>query len=125
MAHGTKVGAANAGREDRRSAMRRRDRGKDDAWVASFIKRAPYGFLATVDASGQPFLNSNLFVFDDADGHRRIYLHTHRTGRTRSNLEAAEKVTFGAVGWAVFFPLRRPWSSRSNTPAWSPSEPAM
>ena len=93
----TRVVATNAGRIDQRSAIRRRDRGKDDEWAAAFLKRAPYGFLATVGKGGQPFLNSNLFVFDDSEGARRIYLHTHRTGRTRSNIEAAEKVAFSAV----------------------------
>ena len=99
----TRVGARNAGRDDSRSSLRRRDRGKDDAWVVSFLKRAAYGFLATVGKGGQPFLNSNLFVFDDTGGERRIYLHTHRTGRTRDNLEAAEKVAFStvAMGWLL------------------------
>lgn len=99
-----KVGAGNAGRNDPRSSLRRRDRGKDDAWVAAFLKRAAYGFLATVGNGGQPFLNSNLFVFDDSGGGRRIYLHTHRTGRTRDNLEAAEKVAFSSVAMGRLLP---------------------
>ena len=103
-AHRTGVGATNAGRNDPRSSLRRRDRGKDDAWVAAFLKRAAYGFLATVGEGGQPFLNSNLFVFDDAGGGRRIYLHTHRTGRTRDNLEAGEKVAFSAVAMGRLLP---------------------
>ena len=49
-----KIGAANAGRHDPRSALRRRDRGKDDEWVAAFLARATYGFLATVGREGQP-----------------------------------------------------------------------
>lgn len=100
----TKVGAANAGRNDPRTSLRRRDRGKDDAWVAAFLKEAAYGFLATVGEGGQPFLNSNLFVFDDTGGGRRIYLHTHRTGRTRDNLEAGEKVAFSAVAMGRLLP---------------------
>ncbi len=98
-----KVGAGNAGKDDVRSAIRRRDRGKDDTWVAAFLKRAPYGFLATTGEEGQPFLNSNLFVYDDRSG-RRIYLHTHRTGRTRSNLEAAERVAFSAAAMGRLLP---------------------
>lgn len=104
MAEHTKVGAANAGRHDPRSAIRRRDRGKNDEWAAAFMRCAPYGFLATVGDGGQPFLNSNLFVFDETDGRRRIYLHTHRTGRTRSNLEAAERVAFSAVAMGRILP---------------------
>lgn len=100
----TGVGATNAGRNDPRSSLRRRDRGRNDAWVAAFLKRAAYGFLATVGEAGQPFLNSNLFVFDDSGDGRRIYLHTHRTGRTRDNLEGAEKVAFSAVAMGRLLP---------------------
>ena len=103
-AHRTKAGATNAGRDDPRSSLRRRDRGKDDAWVAAFLKQAAYGFLGTVGEGGQPFLNSNLFVFDDTGGGRRIYLHTHRTGRTRDNLEAVDKVAFSAVAMGRLLP---------------------
>lgn len=99
-----KPGASNAGRDDPRSAIRRRDRGQDDQWVAAFLKRAPYGFLATVAEGGQPFLNSNLFVFDDGGGERRIYLHTHRTGRTRDNMEPGARAAFGAVAMGRLLP---------------------
>ena len=94
-----KVGESNAGSGDARSALRRRDRGKEEPWVVDFMKRAPYGFLATVGEGGQPYLNSNLFVYDE-DKHC-IYLHTHRTGRTRDNLEASEKVAFSVAVWMV------------------------
>ena len=104
MTKRNKVGATNAGRDDPRSALRRRDRGKDDAWVAAFLKQAAYGFLATVGQGGQPFLNSNLFVYDDTGGHCCIYLHTHRTGRTRDNLDRAEKVSFSAVAMGRLLP---------------------
>lgn len=104
MTRQNKVGATNAGKDDPRSALRRRDRGKDDAWVAAFMRRAAYGFLATVGNGGQPFLNSNLFVYDDTGGDRRIYLHTHRTGRTRDNLESAEKVAFSTVAMGRLLP---------------------
>lgn len=81
--------------EDPRSEIRRRDRGKDDKWTTSFVKRAPYGFLATVDENAQPFLNSNLFVYDEE--RHCIYLHTHRTGRTRKNIQRDEKVAFSSA----------------------------
>jgi nitroimidazol reductase NimA-like FMN-containing flavoprotein (pyridoxamine 5'-phosphate oxidase superfamily) len=99
---GPKVGADNAGRDDDRSRLRRRDRGKDDGWVRAYLKRAPYGYLATADASGQPYLNSNLFVYDE-DRHC-IYLHTHRTGRTRDNVERSEKVAFSASAMGRLLP---------------------
>lgn len=57
--------ADNAGADDTRSQLRRRDRGKDEEWVRAFIKQAPHGFLATVGDDGQPYLNSNIFVYDE------------------------------------------------------------
>lgn len=100
--HAPRVGSDNAGIDDPRSQLRRRDRGRDEGWVRDFIEAAPYGFLATVDDEGQPFLNSNLFVYD-GDRHC-IYLHTHRTGRTRDNLAEPEKVAFGIAGMGRLLP---------------------
>lgn len=78
------------------SHVRRQDRSiEDDAWMVAFLNDAPYGVLATVDA-GQPFVNTNLFVYD-AERHC-VYLHTARLGRTRTNVEAAE-----AAGETVCF----------------------
>jgi uncharacterized protein len=73
---------------------RRRDRTVDDeAWIVQFLKTAPVGTLATVE-DDQPFLNTNLFVYDE-DQHC-IYMHTALRGRTRDNIESAEaaKVCF-------------------------------
>ena len=67
------------------SKVRRSDRGmEDDGWIAAFLHEAHYGYLATSD-DGQPFINSNLFAFDEA--RRCLYLHTARLGRTRSNVD--------------------------------------
>lgn len=72
---------------------RRRDRAvTDEAWIEALLARAPVGTLATVDESGQPFLNTNLFVYDP--GRHVIYLHTARAGRTRANVGANERVCF-------------------------------
>lgn len=73
-----------------RAEVRRRDRAvEDDAWIAALLRRAPMASLATAH-EGQPFINSNLFVYD-AERHV-IYMHTARYGRTRANLEAEERV---------------------------------
>jgi hypothetical protein len=74
-------------------AVRRRDRAQDDDWIRAFLRAAPFGFLATV-AEGRPFLNGNIFVYEE--GAHALYFHTGRTGRTRSNLEAPSPVTFSA-----------------------------
>ncbi|MEM6431514.1 MAG: pyridoxamine 5'-phosphate oxidase family protein [Deinococcota bacterium] len=74
--------------------IRRRDRVvDDDAWIHQFLETAPVGILATNDGE-QPFINSNLFVFDAAEN--AIYLHTARVGRTRSNVD--NNVDNGADG---------------------------
>jgi uncharacterized protein len=72
--------------------VRRDDRAvKDDDWIEELLCRAPVGYLATVH-EGQPFINSNLFVYDAST--RSIYMHTARYGRTRANVEGHERVCF-------------------------------
>ncbi|GAB4426520.1 MAG: 5-nitroimidazole antibiotic resistance protein NimA [Anaerolineae bacterium] len=72
--------------------VRRADRAiTDDAWIKAFLHRAEYGAMATV-MDGQPFINTNLFVYDEAA--HAIYLHTAKVGRTHSNVEASPRVCF-------------------------------
>jgi nitroimidazol reductase NimA-like FMN-containing flavoprotein (pyridoxamine 5'-phosphate oxidase superfamily) len=72
--------------------VRRSDRAiEDDGWISGFLHRAAVGTLATVQ-DGQPFINANLFVYDDAA--HVIYMHTARVGRTRANVEGDERVCF-------------------------------
>jgi nitroimidazol reductase NimA-like FMN-containing flavoprotein (pyridoxamine 5'-phosphate oxidase superfamily) len=72
--------------------IRREDRAvTDEAWIKAFLHRAPYGVLAT-SHNGQPFINSNLFVYDEAAN--AIYFHTARAGRTPANIEANGRVCF-------------------------------
>ncbi len=74
------------------SQVRRQDRMvDDDAWISAMLHRAPVGVLATV-YDGQPFINTNLFVYDAEK--RAIYLHTAREGRTRTNIESDGRVCF-------------------------------
>lgn len=88
-------------RSDTRSDIRRRDRGKDDAWIGAYLQAAGFGFLATV-WEGQPFLNSNLFVYDA--GRHAIYLHTARTGRTTTNLSEPAQVAFSTAAMGRLLP---------------------
>ncbi len=72
--------------------VRRADRAvEDEAWIRAALHRAPIGNLATV-YEGQPFINSNLFVFDETA--HTIYMHTARLGRTRANIDTDERVCF-------------------------------
>lgn len=72
--------------------MRRRDRAVDDeTWVRAFLHSSAWGALATI-ADDQPFINTNLYVYDEKAN--AIYLHTARTGRTRSNVEGDDRACF-------------------------------
>ncbi|WP_376797188.1 pyridoxamine 5'-phosphate oxidase family protein [Thermogemmatispora sp.] len=84
--------------------IRRRDRAvNDQGWISTFLKRAPVGVLATVDGE-QPFLNSNLFVYDEAA--HAIYLHTAQVGRTHSNIEGSQRVCFTVYEMGRLLPAR-------------------
>ncbi|WP_420456036.1 pyridoxamine 5'-phosphate oxidase family protein [Rubrivirga sp.] len=76
-------------RADRQSptALRRSDRGADDAWIRERLRTAAVGTLATA-RDGRPFLNTNLFVYEDdeGDGLGTIWLHTAHVGRTAANV---------------------------------------
>src|SRR5438105_3267241 len=75
-----------------RTKLRRSDREvSDEVWIKAFLQRAPVGTLATIH-DGQPFLNSNIFVYDETK--HVIYLHTARMGRTRANIEIYDRVCF-------------------------------
>lgn len=74
------------------NAVRRRDRAvTDETWIRNLLHRAPMGVLATV-SDGQPFINTNLFVFDEPS--HVIYMHTARYGRTQSNVEQRGSICF-------------------------------
>jgi len=73
----------------------------DADWIRALLHRAPLGQLATV-YDGQPFINSNTFVYDEPA--HAIYLHTARVGRTRANLEIADRVCFSVSTIGRFLP---------------------
>jgi len=85
-----------------KNKVRRRDRAiEDEGWIRAFLHRAPIGVLATVH-DGQPFLNSNLFVYDEEA--QMIYLHTARVGRIHANVEADERVCFSVYEMGRILP---------------------
>src|SRR3954451_10996862 len=82
--------------------VRRHDRAiEDDAWIRDFLRTAPSGSLATAH-DGQPFINTNLFVYDETTN--AIYMHTARVGRTRANVMADERVCFSVSRMGRFLP---------------------
>ncbi|RMG87452.1 MAG: pyridoxamine 5'-phosphate oxidase family protein, partial [Chloroflexi bacterium] len=85
-----------------RTAMRRSDRAiTDEAWIEAFLTYAPVGVLATTH-DNQPFINSNLFVYDQ-DRHA-IYIHTAKVGRTRANIEHNPQVCFSIMSMGRLLP---------------------
>lgn len=85
-----------------RTHVRRSDRAvADDEWIRSFLQQAPYGYFATV-RDGQPFINSNLFVYD-VEAHA-IYFHTARAGRTPANVGDGARVCFTATEMGRLLP---------------------
>lgn len=69
----------------------RKDRAKDDDWIRSFLKKVPFGMLAT-DHEGQPFIKPTSYAYDQAE--QAIYIHGAVNGRMRSNMEANPRVCF-------------------------------
>jgi len=85
-----------------RTKMRRSDREvNDEVWIKALLQRAPVSTLATVH-DGQPFLNSNIFVYDETE--HVIYLHTARMGRTRANIEIYDHVCFSVYEMGRLLP---------------------
>jgi len=85
-----------------RTHMRRSDRAViDGEWIKALLQRAPIGVLASVHAD-QPFLNTNLFFYDEA--RHAIYFHTARMGRTRANIDIAECVCFSVFEMGRLLP---------------------
>jgi uncharacterized protein len=84
------------------NAIRRSDRAvSDEDWMKAFLHQAHIGVLATVH-DGQPFINSNLFVYDEAQD--CIYTHTARTGRTVTNVQLETRVCFSIMAMGRMLP---------------------
>jgi uncharacterized protein len=69
----------------------RKDRAKDDTWIGKYLKKVPFGMLAT-EHEGQPFIKPTLFAYDERE--HAIYIHGALVGRMRTNLEVNPRVSF-------------------------------
>ena len=67
--------------------MRRADRAMDDAWIKSFLIRAPFACLSVV-WQGRPYAVNNTFVYDPDEN--ALYMHTARNGHLRSIIESQD-----------------------------------
>ncbi|NOY98162.1 MAG: pyridoxamine 5'-phosphate oxidase family protein [Chloroflexi bacterium] len=85
--------------------VRRHDRAvTDEAWIVSFLQRAPFGVLATC-RDGQPFTVARNFAYD-ADVHA-IYLHGAKKGRTFENVQANGRANFNVSEMGRLLPAER------------------
>ena len=69
----------------------RKDRAKDDAWIRAYLKRVPFGMLAT-EYDGQPFIKPTNYAYDEVEN--AIYIHGALAGRMRSNMELNPNACF-------------------------------
>ena len=76
---------------------------EDEGWIRALLHRAAVGTLATV-SDGQPFINSNLFVYDETA--HAIFMHTARVGRTRANIEGDQRVCFSCFEMGRLLPAK-------------------
>lgn len=74
---------------------------EDEVWIKDLLNRAAVGVMATVH-NQQPFINSNLFVYDEA--RHCIYLHTAKDGRTRANVDHHPQVCFSVFEMGRLLP---------------------
>jgi nitroimidazol reductase NimA-like FMN-containing flavoprotein (pyridoxamine 5'-phosphate oxidase superfamily) len=83
---------------------RRRDRGREEAWIRAYLEGAPWGVLALASGDEPPHLNSNLFLYRPEPD--RIYLHSARVGALPAGLEAEAGVpaSFTAAGMGRLLP---------------------
>jgi len=84
--------------------IRRKERGKDTAWIMAFLARAEFGTLATSQGD-QPFLVTRNFVYDKAA--HVIYMHGAKKGRTYESARKAPRVCFSASAAGRLLPAQR------------------
>jgi nitroimidazol reductase NimA-like FMN-containing flavoprotein (pyridoxamine 5'-phosphate oxidase superfamily) len=85
--------------------VRRQDRVvADDAWIAEFLNRTPFGVLAMAVAD-QPFVNTNIFVYDPK--RHAVYIHHADAGRMVAALAHNPKVCFTAAEMGRLLPAPR------------------
>jgi hypothetical protein len=82
--------------------IRRQDRAvEDEAWIEAFLRRAPFGMLATT-RHDQPFVHGILFAYDLQ--RRVIYLHSAAEGRTLDNVRLNPKICFSVAEMGRLLP---------------------
>lgn len=84
--------------------IRRKERGKDNAWIINFLARAEFGSMATAQ-SDQPFIVTRNFAYDETV--HAIYMHGAKKGRTHDSAMEAPRVCFSASEAGRLLPGKR------------------
>lgn len=92
------------GTSEEYTKIRRKERGKEDAWIITFLARTEYGTMATAKDE-QPFLVTRNFAYDAAA--HAIYMHGAKKGRTYDSATEAPKVCFSASEAGRLLPGKR------------------
>jgi hypothetical protein len=83
---------------------RRKDRTVEETeWIKGQLQKAPFGLFA-FSLDGQPFVNSNIFVYDEAQ--HTLFFHTAREGHTRSIIEKNPKACFSISEMGRLLPAK-------------------
>ena len=83
---------------------RRKERGKDSAWIMAFLARTEFGTMATAQGD-QPFLVTRNFVYDEAS--HAIFMHGAKKGRTHDSARKSPRVCFSASEAGRLLPAQR------------------
>jgi hypothetical protein len=76
----------------------------DEEWIKDLLRHGRFGVLAT-EFNGQPFLNSNNYVYDE-DNHC-LYFHRNKVGRTSANIQHNPRVCYTVVEMGRMYSGRR------------------
>lgn len=92
------------GTSEEYTKIRRKERGKDNAWIVAFLARSEFGTMATVQGN-QPFLVTRNFAYDGAA--HAIYMHGAKQGRTYDSAREMPQVCFSASEAGRLLPAQR------------------
>ena len=84
--------------------IRRKEHGKDDAWITAFLGRTEFGTMATAQGD-QPFLVTRNFAYDEPA--HAIYMHGAKKGSTHDSARESPRVCFSASKAGRLLPAQR------------------
>ena len=92
------------GIDEQYTKMRRKERGKGEAWIKAFLSRVEFGTLATA-LGEQPFLVTRNYAYDEAA--HAIYMHGAKKGRTYESALNTPRICFSISEAGRLLPGKR------------------